>query len=431
MPAFDARSAKALAAGDHLTIDEAPGLRLVATETRRTWTYRYKSPVDDRMRQQRLGHWPAMSYAAALAAWETARRLRGEGADPALEARAAKGVARRQMDQARAVRRQQAYTVRTVCDEYLASYAGTVALKTYAELARLFGRELDGLADKPAADLTRADAYGLLDSMRARAVVAGRLRQGLGAAWDQALDAGRLPAETPNWWRLILRGRLVSKGKVVQGKSVGVVKRALDDAELRLLLPFLPNFSRDVEDVLRLYLWTACRGAEIVAMERGEITTEVDGTWWTVPRAKLKMRRNPLTVDLRVPLVGDALDVVKRRLAATAGRAAPWLFPSPGQGTGHIQQKAVGLAVWSHMPHAGTRPEWVRPRLPVAAWAPHDLRRTVRTQLAAMGCPPDVAEAILGHQQPGVQGTYNRHSYDAERRLWLTRWAGRLAEISR
>lgn len=47
--------------------------------------------------------------------------------------------------------------------------------------------------------------------------------------------------------------------------------------------------------------------------------------------------------------------------------------------------------------------------------------------LAATGCPAEVAEAILGHLPPGVQGVYNRHGYDAERRLWLTRLAERLA----
>ena len=44
----------------------------------------------------------------------------------------------------------------------------------------------------------------------------------------------------------------------------------------------------------------------------------------------------------------------------------------------------------------------------------------VRTMLAAMGCPAEIAEAILGHQQPGIVATYNRHAYDAERRHWLT-----------
>lgn len=52
-------------------------------------------------------------------------------------------------------------------------------------------------------------------------------------------------------------------------------------------------------------------------------------------------------------------------------------------------------------------------------WAPHDLRRTSRTLLAALGCPDSVAEALLGHVQPGIQGTYNRHGYDKERREWL------------
>ncbi len=50
--------------------------------------------------------------------------------------------------------------------------------------------------------------------------------------------------------------------------------------------------------------------------------------------------------------------------------------------------------------------------------------------LAGLGCPSDVAEAILGHVQPGVQAVYNRHGYDAERRDWLTRLAERLEAIA-
>ena len=32
-----------------------------------------------------------------------------------------------------------------------------------------------------------------------------------------------------------------------------------------------------------------------------------------------------------------------------------------------------------------------------------------------------MAEAVLGHILPGVEGVYNRHQYDTERRQWLTR----------
>jgi len=416
---FDARAARALKAGDHITVQEAPGLRLVATETKRSWTYRYKSPVDGRMRQIRLGQWPAMPLTAALAAWERVKQQRDSGADPAAEKRE-----RRQ--QAVVVARETAFTVRRACDEFLEAYQGTVAPKTYAEAARLLARELGAIEDRPAASITRADAFDLLDGMRDRPVVAGMLRQQLGAVWDRALDAGRLAPDVPNWWRLVMRGKLASKGKVVAGEHVGVQKRALSEAELALLVPWLANFTRDVDDALTLILWTCCRGAEVMAMRAEEVGQESDGWWWTIPKAKLKMRRNPLLTDLRVPLVGRALTVVQRRLEA---HPAGFLFPGRGA-SGHYEQKVVGVAVWSHMPGCESRPEWVRPRLPVAAWAPHDLRRTGRTVLAALGCPAEVAEAILGHLQPGIQATYNVHTYDAERRVWLTRLAERLEALA-
>jgi integrase len=416
---FDARAAKALGPGDHLTVDGAPGLRLVATASRRTWTYRYRSPVDGRMRQIRLGHWPAMSLPAALAAWERVATLRAAGQDPAQDARQRK---RATIAEARAT----AYTVRRACAEYLDAYASSVGAKTHREARRLLAVATESIADRPAASITRADAFEIVDAMRDRPVMAMRLRQTLGAVWDRALDAGRLPPEAPNWWRLVLRGQLRSRGKVVRGEQAGPVKRVLTGAEVGALLGWLHHFSADVSDVLTLYLWTCCRGAEIVGMERREIVEEADGLWWVIPRGRLKMRRNQSTTDLRVPLVGRAEAIVRRRLEIP-GRH---LFPSPRAKSGHIGQGAAGQAVWFCMPECTLRPEIERERLPVTGWAPHDLRRTSRTLLAALGCPSEVAEAILGHVAPGVVGIYNRHGYDAERRVWLTRLSQHLETLS-
>ena len=47
-----------------------------------------------------------------------------------------------------------------------------------------------------------------------------------------------------------------------------------------------------------------------------------------------------------------------------------------------------------------------------------------------MGCPDSVAEAVLGHMQAGVKGVYNLHSYDRERREWLTRLDQRWEALS-
>ena len=110
-----------------------------------------------------------------------------------------------------------------------------------------------------------------------------------------------------------------------------------------------------------------------------------------------------------------------------------WLRPQPrrdGKLT-HSEQKAIQVAVYYHQPYSTTRPDLERARLPVTHWAPHDLRRSARTLLAAMGCPGDVAESVLGHMIPGVAGAYNRHQYDAERVEWLRRLSDRLEELAR
>ncbi|MNL45184.1 Phage integrase family protein [compost metagenome] len=107
-----------------------------------------------------------------------------------------------------------------------------------------------------------------------------------------------------------------------------------------------------------------------------------------------------------------------------------YLFPSPGR-YGYVEQKTIGVAVHYRMPYSKTHPHLVRARLPVTKWAPHDLRRTGRTLLASMGCPKEVAEAILGHLQPGIEGIYNLYAYDKERRLWLKKLSDRLEVLAR
>lgn len=58
---LDARAAKQLSLGTHMTIDGYPCLRLEASASRRSWVYRFKSPIDARMRQIKIGEWPSTS----------------------------------------------------------------------------------------------------------------------------------------------------------------------------------------------------------------------------------------------------------------------------------------------------------------------------------------------------------------------------------
>jgi len=425
---FDAREAKLLSPGAHLTIDEAPGLRLEATQSTKSWTYRYKSPVDGRMRQIKIGEWPATSPARALVLWEDLSQIRKMGRDPGMERKAERAEAAAAIERTKAEKRAAAFTVRKVCEIYLVGHVERHRKpKGAKEIRRSFDTMLGDHTDRPAATYTRAEAFELLERHLDHPVQCANLRRELAAAWDYALDAGKLPEITPNWWRQIMRGKLRSKGKTIAGESMGTQKRVLSEAEVRDLLAWLPNFSRTVADILTLYLWTGTRGSEICSMHSSELAEEADGLWWTVPKAKTKNARHENATDLRVPLIGRAAAIVRRRLALAEGG---YLFRAQSGKVPHMQQKAVQTAVWYHMPYSETRPEQVRPRLTVTHWAPHDLRRTARTLLAAMGCPDSVAEAVLGHMQPGVKGVYNRHSYDTERREWLIRLDQRLEQLA-
>jgi integrase len=280
-----------------------------------------------------------------------------------------------------------------------------------------------------AADVTRTQAFDLIQSFASTPVVASKLRAELGGAWDYALDAGRLPDNTPNWWRLILRGKLKSKGKKIQGESVGTAKRVLTPQEAGVLIRWLPNFTALLEDVLTLYLWTAARGSEIVLMEGREIILDAGQWWWEQPKAKTKNARHERATDLRLPLFGRALAVVLRRKELYG---EGWLFPArlSGGRVEPVQQKTIQSTVYYHQPYSLTRPDYQRLRLPVTHWAPHDLRRTARTRLSALGCPRDVAETIIGHLLPGVEGVYNQYTFDAEKVQWLKRLSEHLEEIA-
>lgn len=429
---FDARSMKLLAPGGHITSPDHPGLRLEAFSDRRTWTYRYRSPVDGKVRQTKIGAWPAMSVHAAIAAWEGLRDRRMAGEDPALDEKT-KRAELREKESAEAVKAaDRQFTVLSVCDDYWDGHVSRHrAKKGVTEIRRMFDTMLGDVADTPASALTRAQAFDLIDRHASTAPVqAGKLRAELGAAWDYAIDSGRLPETAPNWWRLIMRGRIRSKGKRIAGENIGTGKRFLSDSEVALLLRWIPNFSRLVEDVLTLYLWTCTRGAEIVGMRGAEVVTESDGvTWWTIPKARTKNARHENATDLRVPLFGRALDVVDRRRKIYGDGL---LFPAKtGRRVAPVEQKTIQSNVFYHQPYCKTRPELERPRLPVTHWAPHDLRRTSRTILASLGCPDSVGEAILGHMLAGVMGVYNRHAFDKERAEWLKRLSDHLESLGR
>lgn len=236
----------------------------------KSWISRWKTPVDNRMRQIKIGEWPAVAFPSAVAEWEGLRKLRDAGRDPSLERKA-----KRQEQKVQAVvAKEGAYTVAKLVEDYISGYVVHHRIPANAKaLASRLRRGIKPIASLEPVDVTRSVAFVLIQGLADRPVMAGSVKQELGAAREYAYDSGKLREDVPNWWRQILKGRLQSKGQLRDGVYKGTDKRVLIEEEIgRLIVKDYALLSPPIQDVLTLYLWTCARGAETCALHADHIS---------------------------------------------------------------------------------------------------------------------------------------------------------------
>jgi integrase len=375
------------------------GLRLRANKnSTKTWTYRYRS--GDKLKQIKLGTYPGMELAEAREALLAQRKLKEQLQDPRMVSRQKK----REAEALEEIEHKQVFTFTVMAEQYLSERIDKDRKpKGAKEVRRVLNNDLGGLSNFPVNEIEPEDLHDHILTIAERAPDVARVfRAELARAWRYAINVGRTKTAC-----------LINSdtgGKLAQGKR----ERYLDDNELNLLLPWLPNYSRTVEDILMLTLYLGLRSGEACKLCDELLKEESDGWWLVIPASEMKKNHS----DHRVPLDGNALRIAKRR----AGRGV-W-FPSRAGGS--VQQKILGVEVYAHSGKSKAKIYKHNRICPVSNWAPNDLRKTARSHLAKLGCPFEVAETILHHVIPGVAGRYNLHKYDAERREWLKVWAGHL-----
>lgn len=150
------------------------------------------------------------------------------------------------------------------------------------------------IAGSPAASITRTQAFDLLHGGRHAPRNAAILRSEPGAAWDYALDAGRVPEDAPNGWHQVMRGKLKSAGRKRGGK-VENVKRVLSEDDLR------SHGFRSIADIdamlTRGLLWQCVEAARCrVPLRLGKapqhMMTHVIREWRNTRWISCKTRRN-------------------------------------------------------------------------------------------------------------------------------------------
>lgn len=198
--------------------------------------------------------------------------------------------------------------------------------------------------------------------------------------------------------------------------------RVLSDSELKHVLSWLPEsgFSKHHKSILMIALWTGARTGEICSAEWKDFDFE-KATW------HLKATKNG--TERFVQLSKQCIEHLKMLPSLNS----PYLFPSFRTGK-PIAQKTITETKWilkgeDRATNHNLQPHQLWPK-DMDDWNPHDLRRTLRTNLSRLGCPTDIAEAVLGHSKKGIEGTYNLHSYERECAEWLQKWADHLDEIT-
>lgn len=193
--------------------------------------------------------------------------------------------------------------------------------------------------------------------------------------------------------------------------------RVLSDEEIAALWNALDRsaLSRPVRAGLRLLLLLGVRSGELLRARWEEF--DLAARAWVVPveRQKLGKQQRAAARPWNVPLSDQALAQIERLRVLSEG--SPFVLASPLAEEGHITDKALvaGLRkLFVGDPPLLTFPE-PRPTC-------HDLRRTLRTGLARLRVPREVAERCLNHALPGIEAVYNQHDFLDERRDALAKW---------
>lgn len=184
--------------------------------------------------------------------------------------------------------------------------------------------------------------------------------------------------------------------------------RVLSDTELGAIWRASFHLPSPYGEMYRMFLLTGQRRSEVATMR----WSEVDRDLWTIPREKVKKDRAHA-----VPL------------SATAAGLLRSLNHLPRfEGDGFVFSTTGGASASSNFCKVKRELDELSG---VTGWTIHDIRRTVRSKLAELGVPREVARKILNHEDSKVDRIYNRHEYLAEKREALERWEKMLLDLAR
>ncbi|WP_310087630.1 MULTISPECIES: tyrosine-type recombinase/integrase [unclassified Sphingopyxis] len=357
-----------------------PGLHLRVT-SKGTRTFSVMFRVRGKLVRTTLGKYPLLALHDAREAALAKMREVDQGAD--LHA---------------ATTRQQSLTLRQMIDSYVERHLRPNARSWKNIQAALLGSakrpsRLSHLHTKQAGQISKADVVAVIDRIMEDGTpqAAVNLLRYIKMLFNWAADRDMVVAN--QFERIRPPARTRERDRILSDQEIA----AIWHASFQLTDPY--------GQMYRMFLLTGQRRSEVATMR----WCEISGRTWTIPREKVKKDRAHA-----VPLTTTAQAVLAS--LPQFGREA-FVFTTTG-----------GMSASSNF--AKVKRELDR-LSGTAGWTIHDIRRTVRSKLAELRIPREVARKVLNHEDGKVDRIYNRHDYAKEKREALVKWEKRLLTIVR
>lgn len=415
MPALKANHRQILAAKPidgkktRYRIEGVPGLWLyVSPSGVRTWYARYQigSGKTRQERWFRIGDATSISLATATEqAKAVDAKVDVEDRDPHAE---------------RELRRADSMTVGELFKEWQSRYAIPKLARAPTDEITFRCHIEPSFAKRKVRDLTRIELGRFRDEVAKKAtpLTSNRVMVLLSRIFNWGLDEGLLEFNPAA--RLRKAAARKPRERVLTRGNISVFWNALSAMETmtgehmalgekgRMLSPA-------TRSILRLLLLTGQRRTEVAGALKSEFEMAADEPVWTIPGERTK---NGLLH--RVPLCPLAKKEFAKAIAASPEKS-PYVFPSNENLRTHVTPAAITRAMARLIMDIS---------LPTVS--PHDLRRTVGTEMARLGIPVHVRSLVLNHspQSRGItEAVYNRYAYDKEKREALLLWERELQTL--
>jgi integrase len=383
MPLKDVAVRNAKPSGKPRKLSDGGGLHILIQPTGgKLWRLAYR--FAGKQKTLALGVYPLVSLEEARTRREEAKKLLARSIDPSAQRKINKHAAKGR-------------TFRAVAEEVIAKLEREGRAKATLDKTRwLLDFAYPMFGDRPVAEITARDLLTLLREIERRGLyeTARRLRSTCGMVFRYAIATGRAERDpSMDLRRALTTPQVTHRPTILDPAAIGALLRAIDGFDGQLT----------TRTALQLAAYLFVRPGELRHAEWKEF--DLDAAVWSIPAAKMKMRR-----PHRVPLARQSLAIL-RDLQAITGNGR-WLFPSVRTFTRPISENTLNGA----LRRLGYGSEEM---------CTHGFRAMASARLNEMGWNPDALERQLAHQEANsVRRAYTHGAdYWSERVLMMQTWA--------